>query len=300
MSFKQIVIVDYTGLQGFALERLQSLSNNPIKVFNELATTDAEIIERAKDADALFVSWNTPIKAEVIKHCPDLKYIGMCCSLIDEDSANVDVRFARANGIDVRGIRDYGDEGVAEFIISELIQLLKGLGRHQWKSEPLELTRRKIGVVGMGTTGLMTAIRLQAFGAQVSYFSRSRKPEAEQLGIDYMPLPELLQHNEILSFHLPRNVQVMADSDFKLLGSQKILINTGLSLPFSKDAFAKWLGKSGNYAIFDVCGFGTYKDELIKFDNLIYTDKTSGWTREAKERLSYKVLDNVLDFLKGK
>jgi lactate dehydrogenase-like 2-hydroxyacid dehydrogenase len=60
----------------------------------------------------------------------------MCCSLYDERSANVDVKAAGEQGITVHGIRDYGDEGLVEFIFAELTYLFKGLGRHQWKTEP--------------------------------------------------------------------------------------------------------------------------------------------------------------------
>lgn len=299
MSFKQIVILDYTGLQGFAIEKLQNISQHPIKAFNEVPQTDEEIIKRIGDADCVFVSWNTPVKASVIKQCSNLRYIGMCCSLIDEDSANVDVRCAKSRGIEVTGIRDYGDEGVAEFVISELIRLFKGLGEHQWKSEPVELNRRKIGIIGMGTTGMMTAKALQAFGAELYYYSRSQKPLANQQGIHYLPLDELLETCEVISFHLPRHTKVLETHHFDLLGNNKILINTSLGLTFDKEAFIKWLLKSGNYAIFDVCGFGDCKSELTQNDKLIYTNKTSGWTREAKERLSHKVLDNVNRYLEG-
>lgn len=89
----------------------------------------------------------------MIAKSPAIRYIGMCCSLYDERSANVDIPAARARGIEVRGVRDYGDEGVAEFTLSELIRLLKGLGPHQWQSEPIELQQRKLGIIGMGATG---------------------------------------------------------------------------------------------------------------------------------------------------
>ncbi|MBS2213800.1 hypothetical protein KEM09_20500 [Carboxylicivirga mesophila] len=297
MFFKQIVVLDYTGLQGFALQRLQELSENPVAIYNDVPADEATTIERARDAEALFVSWNTPVSAKVLAQCHKLKYIGMCCSLIDEDSANVDVRYARANGIEVTGIRDYGDEGVAEFIIAELIGLLKGLGKHQWRSEPLELGGRRVGIVGMGTTGLLTARHLQFFGAKVSYYSRSRKPDVEQLKIDYQPLEELLQNNDIISFHLPRNAKVLSEEHFQWLGNRKIIVNTSLGLPFEKEVFEKWLLRNGNYAIFDHCGFGPHMNTLTRYNNIIYSDKTSGWTREAKGRLSDKVLDNLNAYL---
>ncbi|MBK3516346.1 NAD(P)-dependent oxidoreductase [Carboxylicivirga marina] len=297
--FRQIVILDYTGLQGFAIDKLQAISDSPIKMFNDIPKTDEEIISRIGNADCLFVSWNTPVTKDVISACTNLKYIGMCCSLIDEDSANVDVRFAKTKGIVVKGIRDYGDEGVAEFIVSELIQLLKGLGKYQWQLEPVELTGRKVGIIGMGTTGLMTSKRLQAFGAKLFYYSRSKKEEAHGLGIEHLPLEELLNTCDIISFHLPRHTKVLSDDNLMQLGSGKILVNTSLGLPFNKEPFKKWLLKSNNYAIFDVCGFGPFLDELSKCDNLIYSEHTSGWTKEAKERLSYKVLDNVEEYLTG-
>jgi len=294
--FKKIVIVDYTGLQEFALNQLQAISRDPIMAYNDMPKNDTELILRIKDADAVFVSWNTSINAHVLSQCPNLKYIGMCCSLIDFDSANVDVRYAIQRGITVKGIRDYGDEGVGEFIVSELIQLLKGLDKHQWKSEPVELTNKKVGIIGMGTTGMLTAQRLQAFGTQVFYYSRTPKTLAEEKGIYYLPLEQLLQSCEIISFHLPRHTKVLKAEHFELLGYGKILINTSLGLTFDKEDFKRWLIKDGNYAIFDVCAFGTHKDELAQCDKLIYTEFTSGWTKEAKERLSHKVLDNVADY----
>ncbi len=297
MAFRQIIIVDYTGLHGFAIDKLQSLSTKTVKAYNTIPNNDDEIIDRIGNADCVFVSWNTPISENVMRHCNKIKYIGMCCSLIDEDSANVDVRFAKSRGIVVKGIRDYGDEGVTEFVISELVQLLKGLGKHMWKSEPVELTKRKVGIVGLGTTGLMLAQRLKAFGADLYYYSRAQKSKAVQLGIEYLPLNELIEKCEILSFHLPRHTQVLEAEHFETLGNNKILVNTSLGLTFDKEAFKKWVSRAGNYAIFDVCGFGAHKEELSQLDHLIFSEKTSGWTREAKERLSYKVLDNVNVYL---
>jgi lactate dehydrogenase-like 2-hydroxyacid dehydrogenase len=55
----------------------------------------------------------------------------VCCSLYDEKSANVDITAARELGIIVFGVKDYRDEGMAEYVICQLISLLKGLGKHQ-------------------------------------------------------------------------------------------------------------------------------------------------------------------------
>ena len=165
--FEQVVCVDQTGLTAQGLEELQRLSRRQIIQFADRPTSDSELITRLSSADCVLVSWNTHIGADVLRALPRLRYVGMCCSLYDERSANVDIPTARELGIAVRGIRDYGDEGVVEFIFGQLIYLLKGLGAHQWKEEPEELFGKKLGILGFGTTGQMVARTAQHFGMQV-------------------------------------------------------------------------------------------------------------------------------------
>ena len=126
-KFKKIVCVDETGLVPEGYQELQRYSSKPIIKYTDYPSSEEQIIERIRTADCVLVSWNTPISARVIKTAKHLKYIGMCCSLYDPSSANVDVEIAQANQITVKGVRDYGDEGVVEFIFAQLITLYKGL-----------------------------------------------------------------------------------------------------------------------------------------------------------------------------
>jgi lactate dehydrogenase-like 2-hydroxyacid dehydrogenase len=297
MKFNKIVCIDKTGLEPWAVEELKKYSKKPIEVFDDYPQNDNEIIQRIKDADCVLVSWNTQIGKEVIERCNQVKYIGMCCSLYDENSANVDIKTARVNNIEVRGVRDYGDEGVVEFIISELIRLLKGLGEYQWRNEPVELMQRKIGIIGMGTTGRMLAKRASAFGMKVYYFSRNRKLDIEKEGIDYLSLNELLKRTEIISIHLPKNTMILEKNEFSLFGNGKILINTSLGTPFQVPAFLEWIQRKENFAIYDEDGAGSYKKEFEKYPNIILSKKVAGWTKEARQRLSSKVLQNIEEFL---
>jgi lactate dehydrogenase-like 2-hydroxyacid dehydrogenase len=295
--FKQIVIIDKTGLQDWAIEKLSQYSENPIKIYDDIPTSDEEAAQRIKGADCVFVSWSTQLNATVLNAAKDLKYVGMCCSLYDKKSANVDIDGADNNGITVKGIRDYGDEGLVEFIISELIRLIKGIGKQQWKEDAVELTRRKVGIIGMGATGKMLADRLKAFGAKVYYYNRSRKPQVEKDGINYLPLNELLESLEIISLHLPKYTNILGEREFKQFGNGKILINTSLGLTFDKSAFDNWILDQTNYAIFDGDGIGQYKEEFDYLKNVISSEVVSGWTIEAQERLSEKAIDNVIKFM---
>ncbi len=296
-EFEQIVVVDKTGLQSDALAKLAMLSRKPLRTYDDFPDTDEEVVRRIHDADCVFVSWNTPLSEKVLRQAEQLRYVGMCCSLYDEESANVDIAYAAKHGIVVKGIRDYGDEGLVEFVVCELIRLLKGLGDKQWRDEPVELTNKKIGIIGLGTTGKLLADRLRAFGGDLYYYSRSRKPVAEKEGIKYRELADLLNTVDILSLHLPRNTQVLGESEFAHFGNGKILVNTSLGLTFEQSAFEQWIAAPGNYAIFDADGIGSAEHAFSGFDRVISTAVVSGWTKEAQQRLSTKVMENLSHFL---
>ncbi len=298
MNFKKIVAVDNTGIKEPERARLGALAEEVI-FYDDYPTDEAQILQRICDADAVLVSWNTLLPGHVLKQCPKLRYIGMCCSLYDEKSANVDIAAAREQGITVLGIRDYGDEGMAEYVICQLIYLLKGLGRHQWKEDALELTGQKLGLVGMGATAVMVADRAAAFGMQVFYHSRTRKPSLEAKGYHYMELLPMLQKVDIVSTHVPKHTIVLNSEQFDAFGAGKILVNTSLEPTFDMQAFDSWIRREGNYAIFDRVAMGLKYDSLKKYDKVIYSDKVSGWTMQAKQRLSLKALENIESYAAG-
>lgn len=135
---------------------------------------DREIIERIGDSDAVFVSYNRTIGENILSACPNLQYIGMCCSLYSAASSNVDITYAEEHGIRVTGIRDYGDEGVAEYVIAELIRRLHGTdGNPPLLGEISEISGIKAGFLGMGASARAVAKGLTAFGADIRYYSRT-------------------------------------------------------------------------------------------------------------------------------
>lgn len=298
MRFKKIVQVDSCGLLSPYKEKIFSLSSEEPKLYESIPQNNEEIIHRIGDADCVLVSWNTKIDANVIKAVPSVKYIGMCCSLYDEASANVDIGEARKHGIVVKGVRDYGDNGTVEFIFAELISLMKGLGNYQWRKEPTELTDKIIGIIGMGMLGRMVANTALHFGMNPIYYNRTRKEDVEKEGIGYASLDQLLSQSDIITTHLPRNAMVLTHDKIALLKDDAIYINTSLGQPFETQPFLDWIGRnSGNYAIFDSAGYSNLADTFRAYSNIILLDKSSGFTFEAKGRLTKKVWENMMSFL---
>ena len=297
MKFKKIVAIDYTGIDEFVHENLVNLCDELV-MHDNIPDSEETIIKRAEGADAILVSWNTQITENVLKDLPNLKYIGMCCSLYDESTANVNIAQARKQNIIVKGIKDYGDDGVVEFIISELIRLLSGTGNVQWKDEAVELKRVKLGIIGLGTLGLMVARAAQYFGMEVFYHNRNKRNDINNNDIVYLPLEDLLSTCDVISTHLPKNTVVLEENEFKAFGENKILINTSLSPSYSISAFEKWMDRGNNFAIFDT---GGTTDELrSRFElnkRLISTLKVTGFTKNARERLARKAVENLKEVL---
>lgn len=298
--FQKITIIDSCGLTAPIVEQITAQSNSPIRIYNDFPDSDREILNRIADSDAILVSWHTKVNAEVIKASPNLKYIGMCCSLYDESAANVDIAQARKQGIVVKGVRDYGDDGTLEFIFAELIYLMKGLGARRWQPENRELKGKSMGIIGMGTLGTMVARTAQHFGMKVFYFNRSRKPELEAEGFGFLSLNELSATCDVISTHLPKNSNVMGGAEFRHKKPNSILVNTSIGLTFDRLAFVDWIKNDpSSFAIFDGPGVGEFYDEFSNYPNIILSDRSSGFTLEAQSRLSEKVLENIRDFIKN-
>lgn len=292
MKFNKIVAVDNLGLVQDAYNKLNDYAEKII-FYSANIKEDDKLIEIIGDAECLLVSWDTVINKRVIENCRNLKYIGMCCSLFEGKSSNVDVKTARKNGIIVLGVNGYGDN-VAEFIISKLIRLIHGYGNKQWKKQEQELEGQKIGIIGMGATGSLLVNVLKLFGADVYYYNRSKK---EGINAKYLELDELLQTVDIISTHLPQNTFILNKEKLERFGNNKIIINTSIGPTYVFDDMKAWLQNDGNYLISDRVGAGKYIQELKNIENVIYTDKVSAKTIQMDTRLSNSVLKNIEDAL---
>jgi len=295
--FKKLVAIEPVKLIPSAEQKLHEYAKEVV-LFNDVPKDDAEIIHRIGDADAVLLSYTSRIEQSVLNACPNIRYIGMCCSLYSEASANVDICTARTKNITVYGIRDYGDQGVVEYITSELIRYLHGFGGKQWQKLPVELTNLKVGIVGLGTSGQLIATALQALGADLYYFSRTRKLEQEAKNIKYLSLKELLNTVDIVCTCLNKNVILFHDEQFEWLGNHKIMFNVSIGPSHDIPALAKWLEHGDNEFFCDTAAaLGDDTSKLLTSPHVNCMNMSSGLTKQAFDRLSEKVLKNIETFL---
>src|SRR5690554_7331986 len=202
--FQKLVAIEPVSLIPSAEKALHSFAKEVV-MYPGIPKDDNEIAARIGDADAVLLSYTSRLEKGALEQCPNVKYIGMCCSLYSPESANVDIYYANSRDITVTGIRDYGDEGVVEYVLSELIRCLHGFGREKdgsprepWDGVPRELTGLQVGIIGLGKLGGMIVDALHFLGADISYFSRSAKPWAGEKGYRFLPLQEVLRGSELV------------------------------------------------------------------------------------------------------
>lgn len=215
LVFNKIVILEPIVITKEGREQLKQYCNELI-IYDTTPCDENEYLERIGNAECILVSHSAKITRNIITKSSHLKYIGMGCSLYDERYSNVDLQACRDSNVVVLPLKDYGDEGTIEYIVAELLNLLHGLKGNTRKEKACELNSLKVGIIGLGTIGRMTARTLQHFGAEIFYYSRTRKPEFENEYI-YHSLHELLQKVDVIIICVNRDSLVMDKQSFEEL-----------------------------------------------------------------------------------
>ena len=82
-KFKKLVAIEPVSLIPEAEKELYQYAEEVV-FYPDIPGSEEEIIKRIGDADGVLVSYTSRIPGEVMKACPSIRYIGMCCSLYSE------------------------------------------------------------------------------------------------------------------------------------------------------------------------------------------------------------------------
>jgi lactate dehydrogenase-like 2-hydroxyacid dehydrogenase len=164
-----------------------------------------------------------------------------------------------------------------------------------------ELLGKSVGIVGMGKIGFEVARRLAAFQCPLLYYDRRRvSPDDErELGLESVPLDDLLRGSDIVTLHLPLTPEtrhLIGGRELGLMKKTALLINTARGAIIDEAALVEAL-LEGSIA---GAGLDVYSDEppaprdpLRSCKNVVLTPHTAGQTREAMDRMVTCMLDNL-------
>ncbi|WP_298992733.1 C-terminal binding protein [uncultured Pseudokineococcus sp.] len=199
--------------------------------------TEAETVEAVTGADVALVNF-APVTAAVLRAMAP----GATVVRYGIGYDNVDLDAARAAGVAVANVPDYGSETVADHAAACLLALLRKLTRydavvreHGWGRatdlSPLPgFASTTVGLVGTGRIGLALARRLAPFGFTVLASDPYADPAVlNAQGVEPVELPELLARSHAVSLHAPLTPQTHHLVDAAALAAMRpgaVLVNT--------------------------------------------------------------------------
>ncbi len=272
-----------------------------------LTIDNPKLKDELKDCDCLLLGFQVPVGEDILAATPNLKYVGILATAYGA----VDLTAAAKRNIPVCNLGGYSTESVAEFVITailhEIRNLEEGLKRAQSGNYSFdgirarELKNSNFGVIGLGNIGGRVAELAAGFGANVSYWSHTKKKSPFQ----YRELEDLLSSCTYISVNIaeaPETIGLLNAKNLPLIKSDSVLISTVPPPIINTDALVARLSKNDITFIFD------HPDEvpkeelakLTKFDNCVVYPPIAFLSDEARIAKQEIFISNMTEFLEGK
>ncbi|NOX70422.1 MAG: D-2-hydroxyacid dehydrogenase [Gammaproteobacteria bacterium] len=309
------VFLDFATMGGGGLDPSPLQQRLPgLKVFEN---TQAErTVERIREAEFVLAN-KVKLNANNLADATALRFIGLTATGTD----NIDLEFAKENGIAVCNIRAYCTQSIVEHVMGTLLSLTHSLrpfndavrqGAWQKAQEfcmldfPIrELSAMTLGIVGNGVLGQGVARAAEFFGMNVMI--ARRRGDAGTTDDGRVDFEEMLQQADVISLHCPLNDathELMGADEFRAMKADSILINTARGGLVDSTALAAALG-SGEIAAAAIDVLPQEPpvdgDPLLDYtgNNLIVTPHIAWGTFEARQNAINELAENVAAFQRG-
>ena len=278
-------------------------------------TAAADIVPRIGDAEIVYTN-KTPITAETLAVCPNLRYIGLLATGYNV----VDVAAAKARGVAVTNIPTYGTAAVAQFAIAMLLEICHHVAHHsdavhagRWTANPdwcfwdyplIELDGKTMGIIGFGRICQATGRIARALGMRVLAYD-SRPSDAGRAIAEYVPLDELLANSDVISLHcplFPETEGIVNKANIARMKDGVILLNNSRGPLVVEQDLSDALNSGKVYAAgLDVVSTEPIRPDnpLLKAKNCFITPHISWAPRESRQRLMDIAVENLRAFLAG-
>jgi glyoxylate reductase len=172
-----------------------------------------------------------------------------------------------------------------------------------------KVSGKTLGIIGYGRIGQEMARRAHhGFGMDILVYNRSQvAPEvlAQCNATQVASVDDLLPHCDFVSLHCPggaENRHLINARRLDLMKQDAFLINTARGEVVDDTALTQALmfdmiGGAG-LDVFD--GEPRINPDLMQCDNVVMLPHLGSATREAREAMGFRVLDNLSDFFQGR
>lgn len=293
-----------------ALARLAAWGE--VVVHRDRPKTEDEKIARVRDCEVILnsrssVTWRESAFAQL----PKLRMIATCS--VGTDAIDLDA--AREREIVVSNQPGVNAPFVAEHMFGLMFAVAKqaadqtaALKRGEWLLPTnVMLQGKRLGIVGTGAIGAEMARLGRAVGMQVVAWTFNPSPaRATSLGVEFLPLDELLETSDVVSLHVrlsPESTGLIGTAELARMKPTAILLNGARAAVVDHAALVEALE---NGRIFGA-GIDVFSpepvpadDPILACDRVVLTPHAADQTPEAVVATNEAAVDNIIAFLEGK
>lgn len=282
---------------------------------DEIMTSEA-LLAAAEGMDGLVICSSEKLTADVIARLPDSVKIVTTFSVGYE---HIDVDAAKSRGLVVTNTPDVLTNATADIAMLCLL----GAARRAYEGERLvredrwtgwyatmllgiEVTGKRLGILGMGRIGQALARRARGFDMQVHYHNRTQLPAvAEQGAIFHRTAEGLLAHSDFLSINCPVTDETrgfLNEKRIAHLPDGAVVVNTARGEIVDDEALIAAL-KSGKIA---AAGLDVFAGEpkihpaYRELPNTFLLPHLGSATLETRNAMGFVCCDNLDAFFTGK
>lgn len=280
--------------------------------------TGAELVAAATThkAQAVVFTTTTKLDAQTIAALPDSVHVAATVSVGYD---HVDVAAAKVRGLIVTNTPDVLTDCTADHAMLMILgacrracdyeQIMRvGWRRRIGQGELLGLrvSGKRLGILGMGRIGQAVAARARGFRMEVLYHARHRLPPEREAGARYFAdFHAMLPECDILTLHAPAGPatdRIINAKTLSLLPQGAVFVNASRGGLVDEDALLEALQSGRLFA----AGLDVFRSEpdfdarFIKLSNVFMTPHMASATRETRDGMGFRALDNAAAVLAGR
>jgi lactate dehydrogenase-like 2-hydroxyacid dehydrogenase len=231
---------------------------------------------------------------------------------------HIDLAAAKARGIYVTNTPEVLSDATAEIAVLLMLGAARRVyeGERQIRTETwadwsatyqlgLQVTGKRLGILGMGRVGQIMARRARGFDMQIHYYNRHRlAPELEQGAVYHDSVEALLPHCDFLSIHCPATPEthhLLNAQRIALLPDEAVVVNTARGAVVDDEALIAALRTGKLFAAgLDVFNNEPSIDSRYKeLENAFLLPHVGSATRETRDAMGFRALDNLDAIVSG-
>ena len=297
----RILVTD--GMDKTAMAQLRELGHEVVEQFYE----PDQLGKALRDFDVAVVRSKTKVRANHIDEAKGSRLKLLIRGGVGVD--NIDVAYAKENGIDVKNTPNASSQSVAELAMGHMFACTRYISiaghtmrEDKWEKKTygkgIELQGKTLGIVGFGRIGQHLGVMAKAIGMNVVAFARHPNAAvSEKLGIPYVSMDELLATSDFISLHAPAvdGGALVNEASIAKMKDGVVIINTSRGADVDEAALLAAL-ESGKVR---AAGLDVYADEptsnkaLYSHPMVSCTPHIGAATVEAQKRIGAEIVEII-------